>query len=175
MKERCYDKNHKSYHNYRGRGIIVCDEWLNSLDNFKNWSLANGFEDNLILGRKDINKDYTPNNCIWTTFENQQNNKTTTKKFSIDGITKSLMQWCREYNKDYSTVHKHVFKDNWSIEEDLGIVNDKCNKKYKIMYNDEIYSLHGICKKLNKNYSLIYRRARDYNEDIYQLLGIKKE
>lgn len=34
MKQRCYNENDKSYYNYGGRGIRVCDRWLESFDNF---------------------------------------------------------------------------------------------------------------------------------------------
>ena len=80
MKQRCYYKKSTAYKNYGGRGISVCPEWLESFDNFYNWSIKNGYENNLQLDRIDNNGDYTPNNCRWVTRNqncmNKRNNKT---------------------------------------------------------------------------------------------------
>ena len=49
IQTRCYSEDSESYPDYGGRGIIVCDEWLNSFDAFKNWSLSNGWEKGLSI------------------------------------------------------------------------------------------------------------------------------
>lgn len=45
MKQRCYNPNSKSYKNYGGRGIIICDEWLSNFMNFHNWAVNNGYKE----------------------------------------------------------------------------------------------------------------------------------
>lgn len=68
MMQRCYNKNHKSYHNYGGRGVSVCDEWHNK-KTFVEWGLANGFHTNLDLD-KDKKGDgmlYSPDTCCFIT------------------------------------------------------------------------------------------------------------
>ena len=69
-KERCYNSNERSYPHYGGRGIKVCDRWLNSFENFLEdmGERPNG----TTLDRIDTNADYTPNNCKWSTHEEQQ-------------------------------------------------------------------------------------------------------
>ena len=53
MKQRCYNTNHIMYKNYGGRGITICDEWLQDRRKFIDWSLNNGFSSELT---KDIIK-----------------------------------------------------------------------------------------------------------------------
>lgn len=98
MKHRCYLKSVKEYKNYGGRGIKVCKEWLDKnlgSNNFINWALKNGYKDNLTLDRIDVNGNYCPENCRWATYKQQANNTTKNNKITINGITKSLGEWCK--------------------------------------------------------------------------------
>ena len=63
MKRRCYDPNNSHAKNYYQKGIRVCDEWYNSFENFQEWAITHGYQDNLTLDRIDGNKDYCPE-CI---------------------------------------------------------------------------------------------------------------
>lgn len=75
MKSRCYYEKNKCYRSYGGRGISICDEWLKSFDAFAEWSLVNGYADNLTIDRIDVDGNYSPDNCRWITNAEQQKNK----------------------------------------------------------------------------------------------------
>ena len=64
MIQRCYNENDICYNNYGGRGITVCDEWLN-YDNYYDWAICNGYKDGYTLHRLNNNKNYEPNNVIF--------------------------------------------------------------------------------------------------------------
>ena len=75
MKTRCAYPSHTSYKNYGGRGISVCAEWRGSFEAFRDWSLANGYQDDLTIDRINPDGDYEPNNCRWATMREQALNK----------------------------------------------------------------------------------------------------
>ena len=71
MKTRCLNPNSKTYHYYGGRGISICDEWKDNFSAFRDWALSNGYRDDLTLDRIDSDKDYSPENCKWSTWHEQ--------------------------------------------------------------------------------------------------------
>jgi hypothetical protein len=75
MKQRCHNPKNSRYQDYGGRGITVCDEWLNSFTSFYDWSIANGYRDDLSIDRIDNDKGYSPDNCRWATVLEQNRNK----------------------------------------------------------------------------------------------------
>lgn len=92
MRERCLNPNSVSYPRYGGRGITLYAEWR-SFSAFKEWALANGYRDGLTIDRIDNNGPYSPQNCRWATWDEQQNNRRNNHMLTIRGATKSVAQW----------------------------------------------------------------------------------
>ncbi len=82
MKQRCYNQNDIGYKNYGGRGITVCDRWLNSFENFFT-DMGKAPSQNHSVDRKENNGNYEPSNCRWATAFEQNQNKRNTKKISV--------------------------------------------------------------------------------------------
>lgn len=94
MRRRCYDKNYEpSYKNYGGRGIIVCDSWRYDFKEFRDWALANGYDDSLSIDRIDNDGNYEPDNCRWVSMKDQANNRSTNLYITINGYKYSLSEW----------------------------------------------------------------------------------
>ena len=132
MKSRCYDPKYHSFKHYGGRGITVCEEWLNPekvtigryIHNqskgyiaFKEWALHNGYREGLTLDRIDTDKGYSPENCRWVTMKVQSNNKRNNKLITYKGVTMTLKQWSEKLNINYHTVHSRLNRSHWTIEE----------------------------------------------------------
>jgi hypothetical protein len=97
MLSRCRNPVNKDYKNYGGRGIQVCDEW-HDFSKFQNWALNNGYSDDLSIDRIDSNGNYCPQNCKFSTITEQARNKRNTIWYDINGIKKSLVEWCEILN-----------------------------------------------------------------------------
>lgn len=104
MKERCYRTKHKHYKNYGGRGIEICTEWKDDYLTFKQWALCNGYKENLTLDRINVNGNYEPQNCRWTTVKEQMNNKRNNHLIKIEGEMLTISQISEKYNIPKSTV-----------------------------------------------------------------------
>ena len=103
MKYRCYNPNIKNYDDYGGRGIRVCDRWLESFANFLE-DMGESPSANHSVERIDVNGDYCPENCKWASREEQANNTRRTVRVIYDDMTYSITQLCRHLDLNYKQV-----------------------------------------------------------------------
>lgn len=96
MKQRCNNPNNTRYKYYGQRGITVCNEWLNSFDNFERWALDNRYDNYLTLDRREVNGNYSPGNCRWSTTIVQGNNKTNSVFVEGFGEKKTMSEWSKD-------------------------------------------------------------------------------
>ena len=116
IKTRCYNENCKAYKNYGGRGIKVCDKWLDNPNSFYEWSINNGYKKGLSIDRIDVNGNYDPNNCRWATYMEQGNNKRNNIIVEYAGKIFTLAELCRTYNLSYNTTRKKLRKGKSIVE-----------------------------------------------------------
>lgn len=87
MKRRCNNPDANNYEYYGGRGIKVCDEWLEFVP-FYEWAMANGYSDELTIDRINNDGNYEPSNCKWSTNTEQVNNRRNYGEMPYYGIVK---------------------------------------------------------------------------------------
>ena len=127
MRYRCYNPSCDCYADYGGRGITVCDEW-GSYEAFRDWSLANGFAENLSIDRIDNDKGYSPDNCRWVPMKTQANNKRKSNCLTMNGETKTIAEWSEVTGIGWTTI-KERLKHGWSVERALTEMPTKHGKR----------------------------------------------
>ena len=89
MKQRILNSKNKAYKNYGGRGITLCNEWLEFIP-FRDWALSNGYQEGLFIDRENPDGNYEPSNCRFLTIEESNRNKTTTITMEIANEIRTL-------------------------------------------------------------------------------------
>jgi hypothetical protein len=119
MKRRCYNKNEKFYKHYGGRGITISDRWLASFDNFL--SDMGDCPEGYSIERKDVNKGYNKENCVWLLRSEQWKNKSNNKLNEKQALSIKLSYMfgtepkdiCKKYGLTVSMVQKIAAGKCW--------------------------------------------------------------
>lgn len=113
MMARCYRKTDPEFKNYGNRGITVCPEW----HEFERFLLDMGLRPpGTTLDRRDVNGNYTRDNCRWATALEQGENRRTNHVLTIGGISKHIAAWAREWNLEESVIANRI-KRGWPLEK----------------------------------------------------------
>lgn len=122
MRCRCNYKQGQDFKRYGGRGIKVCDEWLNNFQAFYDWALANGYKEDALKGkctldRIDVNGDYCPKNCRFVSSKTQANNRTSNRVITYNNESHTLAEWSEILGIKYETLSARINKYKWSVEQ----------------------------------------------------------
>ena len=130
MKHRCYNSKNKAYARYAGKGITVCDEWLNNRSSFYEWAITSGYHEELRIDRIDNSKGYYPDNCRWTDTKVQTRNRTISvvdenivMQIRSEPKGSNLKLLCDKYNLNQYTLKYIRYGFSW---------NDGGLKKYSM-------------------------------------------
>lgn len=125
MRARCYNENTKCYKNYGGRGVIICDEWLDDFISFYNWAIENGWQKGMqidkeikarILGIEPLL--YSPSMCSIVTPKQNSNNRRSNVTVEYNGIVKTGAEWASLFNLKVETFWARL-KRGWSMDKAL--------------------------------------------------------
>lgn len=126
MKARCYNSNHSSWDRYGGRGIVICDEWLQDPELFYSWARANGWRKGLEVDRRENDDRYSPDNCRIVLHVKNCQHRVSSKltqedvdemrrMFSAGGVTKKALG--DRFGVTDSTASKVINNKIWIISE----------------------------------------------------------
>ena len=148
MKRRCYNTHEAAYLHYGGKGVKVCDEWLD-FKSFYDWAIHNGYADDLTIERIDIDKDYCPENCTWITLAMQTHNKGDTRKVNLNGEVMPLKTACEALGLPYKAVHLRITRYGMTFEEAI-------SKPFA----DKSQSLKHLCRERGVSYSTAFYHVK---------------
>lgn len=114
MLARCMNEKLVSYPNYGGRGITVCERWMD----FKNFleDMGERPSKEYSIDRIDVNGNYEPSNCRWADIYTQANNTTRNVIYSHDGYTLTVSQWADKMGLPSNLVHARLSR-GWPFED----------------------------------------------------------
>ncbi len=142
MKYRCLNPSSAAYHNYGGRGITICEQWVSSFETFL-LDVGPRPSEHHSLDRIDNNKGYEPSNVRWATSSEQGNNTRSNILLNLNGISKSMSQWSRAFGISKHVVHTRL-KSGWPLEEAMTTptrvikTNIRNGKPFNLKEQDEI-------------------------------------
>lgn len=127
MLARCYCKTSRGYKWYGERGITVCDDW-HDFTLFYEWATTNGYKEDLTLDRINVNGNYEPSNCRWTTMTTQERNRSNNSLLTFNGETKCISEWAEITGIPRNVISARIHKCKWDVERALTIpVGDTIN------------------------------------------------
>jgi len=124
IKDRCTNANNRSWLDYGGRGIDVCERWLRDFANF----LADmgPRPPGTTIDRVNVNGNYEPSNCRWATSEQQRNNLRRTIYVQLpDGTSVSLKQFARLQQVPYLHLYNRVVQGGMTPGEALNAIGTR--------------------------------------------------
>lgn len=118
MRARCYNANSQFYHRYGGRGIKVCQRWIDSFENFIS-DMGRLPCKTFSIDRINNDGDYTPENCRWASKSEQGNNRSTSVRFLLEGGSYTIKQLSDKFHIRYATLYARLVKLGWSLDRSI--------------------------------------------------------
>lgn len=156
MKQRCYNPKNKRWNRYGGRGIKICEEWKNSFDSFREWSLAHGYAEGLTIDRINNDGNYEPDNCRWTTYREQNLNCSRNVYYEYAGEKHTPIEWAEIYGLNIKSIYQRMERYSISFMEALFSVGEK--RERLITYNGKTQNLRQWADELGISYTCLINR-----------------
>jgi AP2 domain-containing protein len=135
--QRCTNPNDRGFKNYGGRGIRICERWLNSYEAFLE-DMGRCPEGHM-LDRIDNGGNYEPGNCRWTTRTMQNRNRRNSQYIAYQGQTKHVVEWAAEFGMTRHALYKRLWSNpNRSFSEVVESIKRGRNQSgYVGVYQDK--------------------------------------
>ena len=119
MVQRCTYPKHKSWQNYGGAGIKVCESWMGNFENFlKDMGKR---PEGMSLDRIDSLGDYTPENCKWSTPTEQAANRATSVFLETPAGIKTIAEAARFFGLSPTTLRDSLLSESKKLANSIGV------------------------------------------------------
>jgi len=118
IRKRCLCVTDQVYHRYGGRGIGLCQEWTDSFESFLR-DMGPRPSMQHTVDRIDNDKGYSPENCRWALWKQQQRNRRTNHIWEYNGKRLCITEWAELTGVRKDTLRRRVVVYKWSIERAL--------------------------------------------------------
>lgn len=116
LKQRCLNPKCKEWKHYGGRGIKICERWLDFELFFQD---VGNPPPGHSLDRINNNGNYEPGNCRWATQKEQMNNSRSKHLLTLNGQTKGRTEWAKTVGISCSALQYRLDVAGWSLERAL--------------------------------------------------------
>ena len=153
IKDRCQNPNVPCYKRYGGRGIKICEEWLDP-EKFMIWALGNGYSDDLTIDRIDNNGNYEPSNCRWADIKTQCRNRRSNVIVEYQGQEMTLIEASERSGINYGTLRQRYRKG----EREQKLFRPVLKQQRLVEYNGEAITLKEMSKITGIPFSTLVSR-----------------
>lgn len=158
MKYRVANPSSKDYENYGGRGITVCDRWLEKGRGFQNFLEDMGVcPETYSIDRIDVNGNYTPENCRWADIMTQAYNKQNTYRVTYKGEQVTMRDLAILTGISYDTLYARIHDNGWSVEK---AVETPLTTAPKYEYQGGMHTITELAALLGVSRTTIQKRLK---------------
>lgn len=115
--DRCCNPNSNNYRMYGGKGILMCERWRTSFENFLEDMGERPFGTS--IDRIDVFGNYEPGNCRWADSKTQARNRSNNIRYEYDEQNLTLAEWSEIIGIKADTLNCRIKRQGWSVEEAL--------------------------------------------------------
>jgi len=168
IRQRCCNPNSLDYPDYGGRGITVCERWMNSFENFYR-DMGDRPSPEHMIERIDNDAGYSPDNCIWATIEVQANNKRTSHRLTHNGETHTVTEWSRILNINQGTLEKRI-RSGWPIHRAFDPTMHPPGKLSMIEFQGEKHHMSEWARRIGITPNALWKRINVYGWSVERAL-----
>lgn len=158
MKRRCLRPQSKDWPNYGGRGIKVCDRWVDSFAAFLA-DMGSRPSPSHSIERLDVNGNYEPGNCVWATAKEQQRNRRDNVRLHAFGDERCVAEWAEKAAPADATIRGRL-KLGWEPENAISKpVARKTYRRIMVTRDGRTMSLRAWAKECGLPYTAVVQRV----------------
>lgn len=170
MIERCYNKSSNQYKYYGAIGVVVCDEWRNDYQKFLDWSLANGWREDLELD-KDIKGDkniYSPETCLWVTHKENCQSRRSSKIHYFKGKKMTVSEVSTLVGIPANVLSMRMSSRGRTMQQavEMGPKSGTSGDTKYFIYKGEKLSLMAVASLEKVRYGSLRRYVNDLNIEL---------